>query len=62
MNPDIKIIPFLDKVGPDTENKYSDSFFQGTPYLPPTQNFIIFSYLFLDFFLIFFSLFFLYFS
>lgn len=28
MNPALKIIANLDKVGPETENKYSDSFFQ----------------------------------
>lgn len=29
MNPDIKTTAYLDKVGPDTEQKYSDDFFQG---------------------------------
>jgi ubiquitin-activating enzyme E1 len=29
MNPDLKVKAFLDKVGPETEQKYSDEFFQG---------------------------------
>ncbi len=27
MNPDMRVVPSLDKVGPETESKYSDEFF-----------------------------------
>jgi hypothetical protein len=33
MNPDLKITAFLDKVGPDTEEKYSDNFFEGLDFV-----------------------------
>eukprot|EP01124_Arcella_intermedia_P027396 TRINITY_DN5354_c0_g1_i1.p1 TRINITY_DN5354_c0_g1~~TRINITY_DN5354_c0_g1_i1.p1 ORF type:complete len:1006 (+),score=246.06 TRINITY_DN5354_c0_g1_i1:32-3049(+) len=32
MNPDVKIEAFLDKVGPDTEEKYSNNFFKNVDY------------------------------
>ena len=33
MNSEIKITAFLDKVGPDTEEKYSDKFFEGLDFV-----------------------------